>query len=62
MVNRFADKCLEGVRLSRLALQAAEENYGTFESGQTEKERGTMKRVQNCCNDKIEEPKRRMNE
>lgn len=39
----------EGVRLSGLALEANEENYGTFESGQREKEREGMKRVQNCC-------------
>jgi hypothetical protein len=55
-VSRFVPKGLEGVRLSRIALEATEENYGTFESGQREKERKRMKRVQNCCKDRINEP------
>lgn len=58
-MSRFVAEGLEGVRLSRLALEATEENYGSFESGQREKERDRMKRVQNCCrNDRIKEAKR----
>jgi len=57
-VSRFVAKVLEGVRLSRLALEATEENYETFESGQREKERERMKREQNCCKDRIKEPTR----
>lgn len=57
-MSRFVAKVLEGVRLSRLALEATEENYETFESGQREKERERMKREQNCCKDRIKEPTR----
>ena len=58
-MSRFVAEVLEGVRLSRLVLEATEENYGSFESGQREKERDRMKRVQNCCrNDRIKDAKR----
>jgi hypothetical protein len=40
-MSRFVAEGLECVRLSRLALEATEENYGTFESGQ-KKERKRM--------------------
>ena len=44
-MSRFVAKGSEGVRLSRLALEAPEENYGTFESGQKEKDREKIKRI-----------------
>ena len=34
IVSRFVAEGLEGIRLSRLALEATEKMYGTFESGQ----------------------------